>query len=75
MKLVFSESEKHEFILDGIFPQNCSQVDVFEEVKEFLQSCIDGKNVCLFAYGQTGAGKTFTMEGPNKNELYEESTF
>ena len=51
MKLVFSESENYEFILDGIFPQSCNQTDVFEEVKEFLQSCIDGHNVCLFAYG------------------------
>ena len=36
MKLVFSESENHDFILDGIFPQTCTQLDVFEEVKEFL---------------------------------------
>lgn len=72
MKLVYSESENYPFTLDGIFPQSCSQAEVFEEVKEFLQSCIDGHNVCIFAYGQTSAGKTFTMEGPNKNELYEE---
>jgi hypothetical protein len=24
---------------------------------------IDGYNVCIFAYGQTGAGKSFTMIG------------
>jgi hypothetical protein len=26
-------------------------------------SVVDGYNVCIFAYGQTGAGKSFTMIG------------
>jgi kinesin family member C1 len=37
---------------------------MFNEVKSFVQSAMDGENVCIFAYGQTGAGKTYTMEGP-----------
>ena len=39
-----------------------SPLQVFQEVQALITSCIDGFNVCIFAYGQTGAGKTYTME-------------
>ena len=39
-----------------------SPPQVFQEVQALITSCIDGFNVCIFAYGQTGAGKTYTME-------------
>jgi hypothetical protein len=35
--------------------------DVFLEVEPIVRSALDGHNVCIFAYGQTGTGKTFTM--------------
>ncbi|KAF2298539.1 hypothetical protein GH714_024030 [Hevea brasiliensis] len=39
--------------------------DVFVEVEPILRSALDGYNVCILAYGQTGTGKTFTMDGTN----------
>jgi len=45
-----------------------SQEDVFEDTKDLVQSGVDGYNVTIFAYGQTGAGKTYTMYGGNSPE-------
>lgn len=52
------------FKFDRIFDQNETNVDVFEEIGQLVQSSLDGYNVCIFAYGQTGSGKTFTMLNP-----------
>lgn len=40
-----------------------SQADVFRDTKHLVMSVLDGYNICIFAYGQTGAGKSFTMIG------------
>lgn len=52
-------------VLDPASPHPSSislNSQVFQEVQALITSCIDGFNVCIFAYGQTGAGKTYTME-------------
>lgn len=40
---------------------------VFSQTSPIVTSVLDGYNVCIFAYGQTGTGKTFTMEGTHEN--------
>ncbi|TRZ03732.1 hypothetical protein DNTS_009734, partial [Danionella cerebrum] len=41
-----------------------SQNQVYNDIgKEMLQHAFEGYNVCIFAYGQTGAGKSYTMMG------------
>uniref|UniRef100_A0A671M9A9 Kinesin-like protein KIF1B n=1 Tax=Sinocyclocheilus anshuiensis TaxID=1608454 RepID=A0A671M9A9_9TELE len=45
-------------------PSFASQSLVFNDIgKEMLQHAFEGYNVCIFAYGQTGAGKSYTMMG------------
>ncbi len=55
---------KKFYEFDQVFGgENNSQVDVFRDSKHLMMSVVDGYNVCIFAYGQTGAGKSFTMIG------------
>ncbi|XP_031112655.1 kinesin-like protein KIN-14Q [Ipomoea triloba] len=54
---------KKTFKFDAVFSPQAEQVEVFEDTAPFAASVLDGYNVCIFAYGQTGTGKTFTMEG------------
>ncbi|WRX28851.1 Leucine-rich repeat - like 10 [Theobroma cacao] len=51
------------FKFDAVFGPQADQADVFQDTAPFATSVLDGYNVCIFAYGQTGTGKTFTMEG------------
>ena len=44
------------------------QVDVYRCVaKPLVDEVLAGFNCTIFAYGQTGTGKTFTMEGERTN--------
>ncbi|XP_044055174.1 kinesin-like protein KIF1A isoform X27 [Siniperca chuatsi] len=41
-----------------------SQMQVYKDIgEEMLLHAFEGYNVCIFAYGQTGAGKSYTMMG------------
>lgn len=58
----------HTFTYDRVFDAHSAQADVFAEVSQLVQSALDGYKVCLFSYGQTGAGKTHTMLGCGSGE-------
>ncbi|KAA3461648.1 kinesin-like protein KIF3B [Gossypium australe] len=60
-------STKKTFKFDRVYTPKDNQVDVFADALPLVTSVLDGYNVCIFAYGQTGTGKTFTMEGTDQN--------
>ncbi|XP_054446583.1 kinesin-like protein KIFC2 isoform X2 [Pteronotus mesoamericanus] len=55
---------QRRFRLDWVFPPDASQEEVFRELEPTVLSCLRGYSVCIFTYGQTGTGKTYSMEGP-----------
>jgi kinesin family protein 6/9 len=60
---VNNQQESWRFKFDKIL-HNSSQEDVFDACcKDIVKSVVDGFNGTLLVYGQTGAGKTFTMSG------------
>ncbi|XP_069017614.1 kinesin-like protein KIF3C [Embiotoca jacksoni] len=58
-----SEPQK-TFTFDGVYDANSKQRDLYDEsVRPLIDSVLDGFNGTIFAYGQTGTGKTYTMQG------------
>ena len=52
------------FTFDQVYDENSTQREIYEKTaKPIVQSSLDGYNGTIFAYGQTGTGKSHTMEG------------
>ena len=47
--------QSSQFEFDQVFAPKVGQSDVFSEVEPLVLSVMDGYNVCIFAYGQTGS--------------------
>jgi len=59
-------SQPKSFTFDGAYDEN-SQQRVFYDESCFglVESVLEGFNGTIFAYGQTGCGKSYTMQGPS----------
>ncbi|RYO89510.1 hypothetical protein DL764_008563 [Monosporascus ibericus] len=52
------------FTFDRVFDMSGRQVDIFDySIKPTVDDILNGYNGTVFAYGQTGAGKSYTMMG------------
>ncbi|KAL8236585.1 hypothetical protein R6Q59_017666 [Mikania micrantha] len=55
------------FTFDKVFGPTAQQKDLYEQaVIPIVNEVLEGFNCTIFAYGQTGTGKTYTMEGECK---------
>ena len=59
-----SRGNPKTFQFDYVFPMDASQREIYDTVAfPIVDSIFQGYNGTVFAYGQTGCGKTFTMMG------------
>ncbi|CAD7960241.1 unnamed protein product [Amoebophrya sp. A120] len=63
--------DEKTFAVDQVFdsrvPGRCGQSVVYQQFcGDLVDNAVEGYNVCVFAYGHTGTGKTYTMLGDYK---------
>jgi len=59
-----SKTDCKTFQFDYVYPMETTQRQIYDEVAfPIVDSIFQGYNGTIFAYGQTGCGKTFTMMG------------
>lgn len=69
MLQVQGKNDPYTFTFDNVFGQDSRQIEVFEAAGiPTVDNVLAGYNSTIFAYGQTGAGKTHTMVGNIKSE-------
>ena len=65
---IIVESSVYSF--DHVWNSNATQQDIFDKVGiELCSHALEGFNATLFCYGQTGTGKTWTMQGSTGSNL------
>lgn len=64
-----SKDHPKPFTFDHVFGQDSLQSYVYEQTAfSLVDNVLEGYNGTIFAYGQTGCGKTHTMMGVNDSE-------
>lgn len=66
--------DPHVWAFDAVYNNSFSQTSIFDrECRPLVDQVMEGFNATVFAYGQSGSGKTWTMTGPieeGRKELF-----
>ena len=64
VKRPYTDEPPKQFTFDSAFDWNNTQQQIYEETSSsIIENVLEGYNGTIFAYGQTGTGKTHTMSG------------
>ena len=59
-----NKNDTKTFQFDYVYPMDTTQREIYDQVAfPIVDSIFQGYNGTIFAYGQTGCGKTYTMMG------------
>ncbi|OEL12845.1 Kinesin-like protein KIN-5B [Dichanthelium oligosanthes] len=68
---LFKQADK-TFSFDKVFGPESKQRSIFDHaVAPIVDDVLEGYNCTVFAFGQTGTGKTYTMEGEMRHKVSE----
>ncbi|KAK6140266.1 hypothetical protein DH2020_025962 [Rehmannia glutinosa] len=66
---VASKQVDKVFTFDKVFGPKAQQRSIYDQsISPIVSEVLEGFNCTVFAYGQTGTGKTYTMEGGMRNK-------
>ncbi|ETO15119.1 kinesin, partial [Reticulomyxa filosa] len=64
-----NSQKPYKCTLDRIFSSESTQAEAFVQIgKPMVDAALEGYNATIFCYGQSGAGKSFTMFGPETSD-------
>ena len=67
-----SNKKKINFLVDQVLGAEAKQDEVFQvAAKDTVDAFLEGYNGTIMCYGQTGAGKTYTLSGDHKKNNFE----
>jgi len=59
------------FIFDRVFGEDTTQIGVWDYLQDGVDSFLQGYNVSILAYGQSGSGKSYTMGTSGPTEQFD----
>lgn len=64
------KAPEKQFVFDSAYDGNSSNETIYGDIcYSLVESVLEGYNSTIFAYGQTGCGKSHTMQGPVLSKL------
>lgn len=72
--VVASPQGKKLFVFDRVFEEDTTQEGVWSYLSDSVNSFVQGYNVSILAYGQSGAGKSYTMGTAGSEQLLDSTS-